>query len=127
MDESTEKIVKKYKLLRHKIKVHYKRGCKYLYISKIVVAIAFVIFTLIGISVSNKTGELMGWLLLWIIVIFLNVIVFTITDYTKHLMETKVIPYLENDDIIDFGEDDLFNEPDADEEESEEEEDEDNE
>ncbi|MBR2134421.1 MAG: hypothetical protein IJ851_06920 [Eubacterium sp.] len=121
MDENSEKIVKKYKLLRHKIITHYKRGCRYLVITKILVAISFVIFTLIAIGVSNRTGERMGWLLLWIIVIFLNVIVFTITDYTKYLIASKVIPYLENDDIIDFGEYDIFIEPDDDEDEEEEE------
>lgn len=125
MDENSEKIVRKYKLLRHKIITHYRRGCKYLVIVKLVVAVAFILFTLVGIGVSNRTGERMGWLLLWIVVIFLNVIVFTITDYVKYLVSSKVIPYLENDDIIDFGEYDIFIEPEDDEDEENDEEDED--
>ena len=83
MDDNNEKIVKKYKLLREKIIKNYDRGCRYIKISKYVVAAAFIIFTLIGIAVCNRTGERMGWLVLWIVVIFLNVIVFTITDYAK--------------------------------------------
>ncbi|MBO5494264.1 MAG: hypothetical protein J5964_00940 [Eubacterium sp.] len=121
MDEN-EKIVKKYKLLRHKIIIHYHRGCKYLNIAKVITAIAFLIFTAVGISVSHRTGNLMTWLLWWVIVIILDCVVFIITDYCKYLMKTKVIPYLENDDLLDFGEYDLFIENDEDEDEEEEEE-----
>ncbi len=121
MDENSENIVRKYKLLREKIIKNYERGCKYLNISKIAVAVAFVIFTLIGIAVSNRTGERMGWLVLWIVVIFLNVIVFTITDYAKYLMSSKVIPYLENDDVVEFGEYDIFADDDDEEEDEDDE------
>ena len=40
-------------------------------------------------------------------------------------MSSKVIPYLENDDMIEFGEYDIFIENDEDEDEDEDEEDED--
>ena len=121
MDEN-EKIVKKYKLLRHKIIIHYHRGCKYLVITKIVAAIAFLLFTVIGVAVSHRTGNLMAWLLWWVIVIIINCIVFMITDYCKYLMKTKVIPYLEDDDLLDFGEYDLFTEQDEEDDEEDEEE-----
>ena len=120
LDEN-EKIVRKYKLLRHKIMVHYHRGCIYLNITKIVAAIAFLLFTLIGISVSQRTGNLMAWLLWWVIIIILNCVIFIITDYCKYLMKTKVIPYLQDDDRLDFGEYDLFTEEDAEEEKEDEE------
>ncbi len=103
-----ERIAIKYKFIREKIIFHFERGCRILKISKITVAVLFVIFTLLGISVSNKSGHQLQWLQAWILLIFTNVFVFTIADYSKYLIQSKVIPYLNNDEQIEFGEYDIF-------------------
>ncbi len=103
-----ERIAIKYKFIREKIIFHFERGCRILKISKITVAVLFVIFTLFGISVSNKSGHQLQWLQAWILLIFANVFVFTIADYSKYLIQSKVIPYLNNDEQIEFGEYDIF-------------------
>ena len=130
IDEQTaqEHIVMKYKFVKEKIIFHFNRGCRYLYISKIVVAVLFVLFTLCGIAISHRTGHGLQWLQAWILVIFLNVAIFVLADYSKYLIESKVIPYLEDDNQVEFGEYDIFLEDidsvdgeDEDEEEEEEE------
>lgn len=103
-----ETLAIKYNFLRDKMIKHYNRGCRMLNTIKIISAVLFVIFTLIGVTVSNNTGNKMLWLVLWIVVVFLNITVFLITDYCKYLVKDKVIPYLENDDQIEFGEYDIF-------------------
>ncbi len=109
-DEQTteEKIVMKYKFVREKIVFHFNRGCRFLKISKIAVAVFFVLFTLCGIAISHRTGHELQWLQAWILVIFLNVIIFVLADYSKYLFESKVIPYLEDDNQVEFGEYDIF-------------------
>ena len=119
-----EKFEIKYKFIREKIIFHFNRGCRILKISKIVVAVLYVIFAIIGIAVSHRTKHEMQWLLIFILLIFLNVAVFVITDYCRYLIESKVIPYLENDDEIEFGEYDIFLEDIDGESEDDEEEDE---
>ena len=119
-----EKFEIKYKFIREKIIFHFNRGCRILKISKIVVAVLYVIFAIIGIAVSHRTNHEMQWLLIFILLIFLNVAVFVITDYCRYLIESKVIPYLENDDEIEFGEYDIFLEDIDGESEDDEEEDE---
>lgn len=116
-----ERIAIKYKFIREKIIFHFERGCRILKISKITVAVLFVIFTLLGISVSNKSGHQLQWLQAWILLIFTNVFVFTIADYSKYLIQSKVIPYLNNDEQIEFGEYDIFLEDIDNEDEDEEE------
>lgn len=132
VDEHTveEHIVMKYKFVKEKIFFHYKRGCKFLNISKIVTAVLFILFSLTGIAVSHRTGHGLQWLQAWILLIYLDITVFVIADYSKYLIESKVIPYLEDDNQIEFGEYDIFLEDidsesndDEDEEEEEEEED----
>lgn len=122
MDEN-EKLAKKYKFLRAKIIEHYHRGCKILNIVKIVVAVLFLMFTGIGLGYCRNGGNIAVWLCWWIAIIFLEVITFLITDYCKYLISSKVIPYLENDDELEFGEYDIFKEDDDEEEEESEEED----
>lgn len=110
LDEKTvqENIVMKYKFVREKIIFHFNRGCRFLTISKWVVAVLFVLFTLMGIAVSNRTGHQLQWLQAWILVIFLNITIFVIADYSKYLIQSKVIPYLEDDSQVEFGEYDIF-------------------
>ena len=99
---------------------------KILKISKITAAVLFLLFTFIGIYVSHRTHHEIQWLQVWILVIFFDIIVFVLADYSKYLVESKVIPYLENDDETEFGEYDIFIE-DIDGENEEEEDDEDEE
>ena len=61
---------------------------------------------------SNKGS----WLVLWIFLILFNIAVFTVTDYFKHLVKEKVIPYLQNDEQIEFGKYSVFSENDDDDE-----------
>ena len=103
-----ERMAIKYQFLREKIIFHFNRGSRILKISKIVVAIIFLLFTLIGIYVSHRTGHEIQWLQIWILVIFINITIFVIADYSKYLVESKVIPYLEDDKQIEFGEYDIF-------------------
>lgn len=107
-EENEENIVIKYKLLRSLIIKHYNRGCKYLEIAKVVCAAFFLIFTAVGLAVCLNGGSKSFWLVLWIILIFVLVNIFLITDYCKYLVKSKVIPYLEDDNQIEFGEYSIF-------------------
>lgn len=106
--ENNENIVLKYELLREKIIKQYNHGCKILDITKAVIAAAFILFTVIAVLISGSTGHKMSWLVIWIMLIFLNVGIFLITDYCKYLVKSKVIPYLEDDNQIEFGEYSIF-------------------
>lgn len=103
-----ERISVKYRFLRDKILFHFERGSRYLKIAKITAAVIFLAYTVIGIVVSHRTSHELQWLQMWIIFIFVNVTVFIIADYSKYLIESKVIPYLRDDDQIEFGEYDIF-------------------
>lgn len=100
----------KYILLREKLTENYQRGCQYLRTAKIISAVLFVLFTAVGVYVSGQTGAYMLWLVLWIVLIFLNVGVFTAADYCKHQMQTRVLPFLENDAQTEFPENDILSE-----------------
>lgn len=121
-EENEENIVIKYKLLRSLIIKHYNRGCKFLEIAKIVCAVFFIIFTAAGLIACSKGASKAAWLIVWIIIIFLLVNIFLITDYTKYLVKSKVIPYLEDDNQVEFGEYSIFSDDDEDEEDEEDEE-----
>ena len=105
-----ENIVKKYGFLKSKIILNYQKGCKILRIAKITVAVLFVLFTPIAVIISNRTGQHLTWLTIWLILIFLNIAIFVPADYAKYLIKSKVIPYLENDEQVEFGEYDIFSE-----------------
>ena len=81
-----------------------------------------MIFSLIVASSVKDSNDKTAWLIWWVVIIFVAVAVFTITDYCKYLVKDKVIPYLLDDDQLEFGEYDIFK--DDDEEDNEEEEDE---
>ena len=117
---SQDILVKKYRFLQEKIIVHYKKGCKILKIAKITAAAVFVLFTLLGVWISAKGGTQLNWLTGWIVLIFVNIIVFTAADYAKYLVGSKVIPYLKDDTRVEFGEYDIFTEESDDDDEEEE-------
>ena len=118
-----QRVQQKYRFLKEKIILHYQKGCRILKISKITVAVLFVIFSIVAAILSNRSGTRLEWLTVWIIVIFLNIAVFVPAEYAKYLISSKVIPYLEDEERIEFGEYDIFREDDdEDEEENEEEE-----
>ena len=112
-----EKLSYKYKFLREKIIESYRRGCKILNIVKIVFSVIFVIFSLIVASAIRDSSDKTVWLIWWVVIIFVAVTVFTITDYCKYLVKDKVIPYLLDDDQLEFGEYDIFKDDDDEEEE----------
>lgn len=119
-----QKLAIKYKFIRQKLIEQYIRGCKYLKIAKIVVAVLFVLFTIVACLLGKQTGDVMAWLIQWIMIIFFNVFLFLIIDYAKYLIDDKVIPFLNDDDQLDYGKYDIFIERDdllSDEEEDEEE------
>lgn len=103
-----ERIAIKYKFLRDKILYHFERGSRFLKIAKIVAAVIFLAYTVIGIVVSHRTSHELQWLQMWILFIFVNVAVFVIADYAKYLIESRVVPYLKDDEQIEFGEYDIF-------------------
>lgn len=109
-DELThdQKLAIKYKFIRQKLIEQYIRGCKYLKIAKIVVAIFFVIFTIVMFLLGKRTGDTMAWLMQWIFMIFFNVFTFLLIDYAKYLIDDKVIPFLNDDNQLDYGKYDLF-------------------
>lgn len=103
-----ERIAVKYRFLRDKILFHFERGSRYLKIAKITAAVIFLAYTVLGIVVSHRTSHELQWLQMWIIFIFVNITVFVIADYTKYLIESKVVPYLKDDNQVEFGEYDIF-------------------
>ena len=120
-EENEENIVIKYKLLRSLIIKHYNRGCKFLEIAKVVCTVFFIVFTAAGLIACSRGANKAAWLILWIIIIFLLVNIFLITDYTKYLVKSKVIPYLEDDNQVEFGEYSIFSDDDEEEDEEDEE------
>lgn len=118
-EENEENIVIKYKLLRSMIIKHYNRGCRFLEIAKVFVAVFFLIFTAVGVAACAHGSDKSIWLVLWIIIIFTDVNIFLITDYCKYLLKSKVIPYLEDDNQIEFGEYSIFSDDEDDEEDEE--------
>lgn len=109
-EEKQTLYAQKYLLLREKLTENYVRGCKYLQTAKSISAVLFLLFTAVGLYVSGKTGAYMLWLVLWIVLIFLNVAVFTAADYCKYQMQTRVMPFLENDGCTRFAENDILSE-----------------
>lgn len=117
-------IVQKYILLREKIIQSYNKGCKVLSTVKIIAAVLFTVFTVVAVWLSNMPDSNKGsWLVLWIFLILFNIAVFITTDYFKHLIKTKVIPYLQNDEQIEFGKYSIFSDNDKDDDYEENEED----
>ena len=76
-----------------------------------------MIFSLIVASAIRDSSDKTVWLIWWVVIIFVAVTVFTITDYCKYLVKDKVIPYLLDDDQLEFGEYDIFKDDDDEEEE----------
>ena len=103
-----ERIAYKYEFIKEKIILNFNKGCRILKISKITVAVLFVLFTLAAVVISNRSGNRLQWLQTWILVIFANIFIFVPADYAKYLIESKVIPYLNDDEQIEFGEYDIF-------------------
>ncbi len=108
----SEKLAFKYKFLREKIIESYRKGCKILDIVKVVFAILFILFTLIAVKCCQTSDNKAAWLIVWVLLIFMDVSIFMITDYSKHLIKTKVIPYLEDDDKLEFDEIAIFSDDD---------------
>lgn len=106
--DRNEKLAKKYSFIRDKIIKNYEKGCKYLKNAKIIVAVLFVIYTVICFIIGYNNGDIMNTLIPWVIMIFVLVFVFILLDYFKYLIADKVIPYLNNEDELEYGEYDIF-------------------
>lgn len=125
-DDRYDLIVRKYTLLREKIIQNYEKGCKILNTTKIIFALVFTAFTVAAVYMSNIPGRNKGnWLVLWIFLILFNIAIFTVTDYCKHLVKEKVIPYLQNDEQIEFGRYAVFGENDDEDDENDDDEEDD--
>lgn len=96
-------ILKKYFILRNELHKKYKKGCRIINILKICAAVLFLIFTVIAVAAGNIGGNKMLWLSVWILIIFILVGIFIIADYCKNLMSQKVLPFLDNAEIMTFG------------------------
>lgn len=116
----SEKLAFKYKFLREKIIESYRKGCKALNIIKIIFAVLFIVFTVVITALAQKSDDKTVWIMWWVVVILFEVTIFTITDYFKNMIKEKVIPYLLDDDQLEFGKISLFDEYDEDEDEEEE-------
>ena len=116
----TQRYTAKYLFLREKLLKNYEKGKKIYRAAKLITAALFIALTLAGAVVGRHTGRPMGPLALWIILLFLIVFVFLAADYARYLLEDKVIPYLEDDEALEYGEYDIFKEDDEDEGEEQE-------
>ena len=116
----TQRYAAKYLFLREKLLKNYEKGKKIYRAAKLITAALFIALTLVGAAVGRHTGRPMGPLALWIVLLFLIVFVFLAADYARYLLEDKVIPYLEDDEALEYGEYDIFREDDEDEGEEQE-------
>ena len=98
-----EKIIIKYEFLKEKIFENFDKGARILKIAKITTTVLFLLFTFAGVFISHRTHHEIQWLQAWVLVIFFDVAVFIIADYSKYLIESKVITYLKDDDQIELG------------------------
>ncbi|MBQ6065498.1 MAG: hypothetical protein IJK89_01630 [Clostridia bacterium] len=108
----TERYAAKYLFLREKLLKNYQKGKRIYRTVKIAVAALFIAFTLTAALIGRRTGQPMGPLVCWILLLFLIVFLFVAADYAKYLLEDKVIPYLEDDEALEYGEYDIFKEDD---------------
>ncbi len=108
----TERYAAKYLFLREKLLKNYQKGKRIYRTVKIAVAALFIAFTLTAALIGRRTGQPMGPLVCWILLLFLIVFLFVAADYAKYLLEDKVIPYLEDDEALEYGEYDIFREDD---------------
>ena len=111
----TQRYAAKYLFLRGKLLKNYEKGKKIYLAAKLITAALFIALTLVGAAVGLHTGRPMGPLVVWIVLLFLIVFVFLAADYARYLLEDKVIPYLEDDEALEYGEYDIFKEDDEDE------------
>lgn len=101
--EFDETILKKFFILSDALHKKYEKGCRIINALKISAAGLFLVFTVIAAAAGKSTGSKMLWLSIWILVIFILIGAFIIADYLKNLMSQKVLPFLDNTEIMDFG------------------------
>lgn len=116
-----EKYAKKYLFIKDKLLTNYEKGRKKYIKGKIITAVVFTILSIVLAALGIATGRHMQMLAIWIFLIFFLVTVFLFVDYMKYLVEDKVIPYLKDDDMLEYGEYDIFNDNDEEDEEDDEE------
>ena len=119
-----EKYAKKYLFIKDKLLKTYETGRKKYNKGKIITAVVFTVLSVLLAALGKATGRHMQMLAIWIFLIFFLVTVFLFLDYIRYLVEDKVIPYLKDDDMLEYGEYDIFNDDDDEEDEEDDEEDE---
>ncbi len=116
-----EKYAKKYLFIKDKLLNTYETGRKKYNKGKIITAVVFTVLSVLLAALGKATGRHMQMLAIWIFLIFFLVTVFLFLDYIRYLVEDKVIPYLKDDDMLEYGEYDIFNDDDDEEDEEDEE------
>ena len=117
----TERFAAKYLFLREKLLKNYQKGRRIYRTAKVVAAALFLVYSLAAVLVGRHTGQPMGPLVMWLVQLFAIVFIFLIAEYAKYLLEDKVIPYLEDDEALEYGEYDIFRDDDEDPDEQEDE------
>lgn len=107
-----EKLAKKYLILKDKLLENYEIGRKKYKSGKIIIAVLFIVLSVMLAIFSITTGLHMQMLTAWICVIFILVTIFLFLDYIMHLIEDNVIPYLKDDNMIEYNEHDIMEEND---------------
>lgn len=103
-----KKLAAKYIFIREKILKNYEKGKKNYRSAKIAATVIFLLFSVIAFFSGISSSSEMQWLTVWIIAVFFNVTVFLLGDYVKYLVEDKVIPYLKDNNAVEYGEYDIF-------------------
>jgi len=119
-----EKYAKKYLFIKDKLLKTYETGRKKYNKGKVITAVVFTVLSVLLAALGKVTGRHMQVLAIWIFLIFFLVTVFLFLDYIRYLVEDKVIPYLKDDDMLEYGEYDIFNDDDDEEDDEDDEEDE---
>ena len=119
-----EKYARKYLFIKDKLLKNYEKGRKKYNKGKIITAVVFVLLSIFLAAFGKATGRYMQMLAIWIFLIFFLVTVFLFLDYIRYLVEDKVIPYLNDDDMLEYGEYDIFKDDDDEEDNEDDEEDE---
>ncbi|MDE6124318.1 MAG: hypothetical protein K2G22_03705 [Eubacterium sp.] len=95
-------IVRKFYILSDVLQEKINRYNKVLKISKIVIAVLFLIFTVAAVIAGNHYGSKMLWFSFWIVFIFIDVFVFLIADYFKNVVFKRFMRFINNAEVMDF-------------------------
>lgn len=98
----TELYAEKFKIIRDVTQREYEKYQKRVGRAKIITTVVFLIFTVFEIAVSRATGNVTLWLSIWIVLIFIIVFSFIFLEFKLHIFSEKIIPYLNDERIVEF-------------------------